>query len=272
MFCKHPLTVKLKSGQYGSVPCGWCINCRISHSQVWSDRIEMEIKESGGRFLFFTLTYDDDHVRFTPHGLMTLRPDDHKLFMKRLRIGLQRKGYLKPFKFFMCGEYGDRFGRPHMHYLLIGYSVDPNIKAVITRSWPYGLVDIQSPLPTGGCISYVTKYILKRYRGKTALDVYDDALPPFQRSSKGLGKHYYLSHLKEIDNEELFIRGRPLKVPMSYIDYFPKLKAKIVVNNIDRNLNPSHNSSVKEYLTLRQAQLKASERETLLKLKDQRGL
>lgn len=269
MFCKHPLTVKLKTGQYGSVACGKCVNCRITRSRSWSDRIEAEIKTRGGRYCFVTLTYDSDHVQFTSSGLMTLVPLHHKYFMHNLRK-LLKENNLPEVKYFMAGEYGDQFGRPHYHYLLVGISVDRQIREIIKKSWKYGLADVQPPHSASACISYVTKYLFKRYNGELAEKVYGDAVPPYQRSSLGLGKAYFYAHREEIDKGLISFHGHPVSVPRCYIKDFPTLYGNIVKETIDRNLNPSYTSAIKEYVTLKKAQLSASERETLAKFK-QRG-
>lgn len=48
-------------------------------------------------------------------GDYELSKRDHQLFMKSLR---DRVG---PVRFFMCGEYGEKLGRPHYHYVIFGY-------------------------------------------------------------------------------------------------------------------------------------------------------
>ena len=62
---------------------------------------------------FLTLTYDDDHV---PAGLSLFYPD-FQAFMKRLRARFSNVRV----RFYMCGEYGDNFDRPHYHALLFGF-------------------------------------------------------------------------------------------------------------------------------------------------------
>lgn len=264
MFCKHPLTVKLKSGQYGSVACGHCINCRITRSRSWSDRIEAEIKTSGGRYSFVTLTYNSDSVCFSDSGLMTLVPIHHTYFIHNLRL-LLKKYNLPSIKYFMAGEYGDQLGRPHYHYLIIGISVDRQIREIIKKSWRYGIADVQPPHSDSACISYVTKYLFKKYNGEFGKKIYGDAFPPFQRCSMQLGKKFFYDHRFEIDHGLLNFHGHKISVPRCYIKDFPTLYGNITKDLIDRNLNPSYSSACKEFLTLKKAKLVASERETLAK-------
>lgn len=264
MFCKHPLTVKLKSGQFGSVACGHCVNCRITRCRSWSDRIEAEIKCHSGRYLFVTLTYSPEFVVFSPSGLMTLDPHHHKLFVRNLRNNLN-KASLPDIKYFMAGEYGDQFGRPHYHYLIIGLSVDRQIREIIKKSWRYGIADVQPPHSDSACISYVTKYLFKKYNGEFGKKIYGDAFSPFQRCSMQLGKQFFYDHRLEIDQGLINFHGHKISVPRCYIKDFPTLYGNITRDLIDRNLNPSYSSACKEFLTLKKAKLVASERETLAK-------
>lgn len=60
---------------------------------------------------FVTLTYDEDRL---PGRSLVHR--DYQLFMKRLRERRERRSV----GFFMCGEYGERYLRPHFHACLFG--------------------------------------------------------------------------------------------------------------------------------------------------------
>ena len=57
---------------------------------------------------FVTLTYDDDHLP----EYNSLNYKHFQDFMKRLRKSHNRV------RFYMCGEYGEDFSRPHYHALL----------------------------------------------------------------------------------------------------------------------------------------------------------
>lgn len=66
---------------------------------------------------FVTLTYSPESLeRFSREGgnAYSLYYPHFQEFMKRLRF------HLGPTRFFMCGEYGEQFGRPHFHALLFG--------------------------------------------------------------------------------------------------------------------------------------------------------
>lgn len=91
------------------IPCRQCIGCRIQRQEQWATRCYAESR-SHDRNSFVTLTYDDAHL--PPGG--TLRYRDVQLFLKRARKALG------PFRYFIAGEYGEQFSRPHYHALLFG--------------------------------------------------------------------------------------------------------------------------------------------------------
>ena len=93
--------------RFFEVPCGKCIECQKQLANVWSVRNYLESLQHT-ESISVTLTY-----RNSPDNLVKR---DIQLFFKRLR----KKGY--KFRYFGCGEYGGRGGRPHYHLCLYGYS------------------------------------------------------------------------------------------------------------------------------------------------------
>ena len=60
--CESPVRLFDKRTQsYMFVPCGHCSSCRRSYQLQWRERLEAESRNSVV-VLFFTLTYDNDHV------------------------------------------------------------------------------------------------------------------------------------------------------------------------------------------------------------------
>lgn len=96
-----------------------------------------------------TLTYDPAHL---PH---TLQKGDLSGFLKRLRFHLGKK---RTVRFFGCGEYGEREGRPHYHVILFGCSKED--EPVISRSWGRGFVQVDRLEPAA--IAYVCGYTAKK--------------------------------------------------------------------------------------------------------------
>lgn len=103
MQCSKPIFLKEKGLE---VPCGKCINCRVSRSREWTIRLMNELQYYKTS-LFVTLTYDDEHLP-SDNGLHI---SDLQKYFKRLRRDLDYSN--RKIKYFACGEYGDQFGRPH---------------------------------------------------------------------------------------------------------------------------------------------------------------
>lgn len=93
------------------LPCGNCIGCRLEKSRQWAMRImhEAQLHEHNS---FLTLTYSDQYL---PKN-NSLKKDDVQKFLKRLRRRLD-----KPIRYYQCGEYGEKFHRPHYHMCLFGH-------------------------------------------------------------------------------------------------------------------------------------------------------
>ncbi len=157
-----------------TVPCGQCVGCRLERSRQWAVRCthEASLYEEN---CFITLTYNDNKV-----------PDDHslnkrhfQLFMKRLRKNTGRK-----IRYYHCGEYGDKKGRPHYHACLFNYDfpdkkhwktineVPLYISDQLEETWKNGFCTIGSV--TFESAAYVARYIMKKITGEIADDHYFD--------------------------------------------------------------------------------------------------
>ena len=136
---------------------------------IWAVRCmhEAQMFESN---CFITLTYSSKHLPFVKGtDVPTLVLSDYQKFMKRLRKrfhghevvrGATHDNYCSvswPIRFFHCGEYGEKKGRPHYHACLFNFDfVDkrPWRKSptghMLYRSesleefWPYGNCEIGS--------------------------------------------------------------------------------------------------------------------------------
>lgn len=132
--------------EYG---CGQCLPCRINKQREWVARLQLELATAPAA-AFVTLTYDDEHL---PEG-EELQKRDVQLWLKRLRkITEPRK-----IRYFLVGEYGEEFGRPHYHAILFGVSgVESHL---LVNSWTLGFVHVGTVGP--GALSYVCGYVLKK--------------------------------------------------------------------------------------------------------------
>lgn len=177
-----------------SLPCGSCIGCRTAKASMWARRCEHEASlwENNS---FLTLTYDDEHL--PPEGHLCAQ--DLQLFLKRLRAdmvyhpGLYSWNARSGFRFFACGEYGERNGRPHFHVLLFNlgftgvYSVGKALVAsnAVADVWGFGEHRIGAVTPRSAC--YVAQYNVKKQGGAPCDEdgVYRPA--PFLRMSNRPG-------------------------------------------------------------------------------------
>lgn len=105
------------------LPCGRCIGCRLEKRRQWAIRCVHE-SQFHDENCFITLTYDDDNL---PDSNSLVKSDIQKFF-KRLRKKINKK-----IKTLYCGEYGDKFGRPHYHAIIFGHEFGLNYKKHLTR-------------------------------------------------------------------------------------------------------------------------------------------
>lgn len=277
MPCYHPLKgyrarTRNPSGKYSlvfspsegyvdqpiTVPCGGCIGCRLDYARQWAIRCmhEASLYENN---IFLTLTYNGKHLPFrdkngVPSMESTLRKDDFQNFMKRLRKRTSgfnkvkkelpdgRIIYPRPIRYFHCGEYGEKFGRPHYHALIFNFDFrdkyywrkSPCGTYRIYRSktleelWPYGFAEIGSV--TFQSAGYVARYVVKKQKGKSAEDHYNryredtgEALsfrqPEYVTMSRrpGIGKGWLEKYKDDVyPHDFTLVDGKKWKPPRFY--------------------------------------------------------
>ncbi len=160
------------------VSCGQCIGCRLERSRQWAIRImhEAQLHEEpyGSGNAFITLTYSDLEL---PVG-GTLVKSHFQGFMKRLRSRLAPRRI----RFFHCGEYGEKFSRPHYHGAIFGYEFPDKVfyktagesRLYVSRFlddiWGRGFCTVGDvSFESAG---YVARYCLKKQNGNSAYDHY----------------------------------------------------------------------------------------------------
>lgn len=241
MQCLHPFVIKnpnlMVNGDMRKtieVPCGHCVACRIARSREWAVRLLHE-SEFWDEYCFVTLTYSDDNLVFP-----SLVPRDLTLFFKKLRRDLgERK-----IKYFACGEYGDRFGRPHFHAIIFGLGTSDS--KLIEDNWNKGHVKVGT-LTYQSC-RYVAGYVQKKLYGKGAEYYKDNGLvPPFSRCSKGLGLEYVDKYWNKLYSMGLVtVGGVPMALPRyytkkldfdKYLIYDSSIEQKQYDDFLDRNKN-----------------------------------
>lgn len=205
------------------VPCGQCVGCRLDYSREWAARILMECKEYKNNW-FLTITYDPEHVPFG-HTInketgelienMTLVPKDLQDFLKRLRRSWEYDYRHKGIRFFACGEYGEKYGRPHYHLCVMNLPIpDEELEFMFTnhegdqifncekirKIWGKGLISVGQV--TFNSAAYVARYIMKKQKGPDADWYYQSQgkAKEFTRMSlkPGIGAKYYETNKERI--------------------------------------------------------------------------
>lgn len=231
------------------LPCSRCIGCRIDKTRDWAIRCvnEASLYEYN---CFVTLTYSDDYI----DNKGSLVKADLQKFMKRLRerfVGLKglekNNGQIcgcqddKRIRFFACGEYGERFRRPHYHVLLFNFDFldkykwsNRNGKTLyrsneLERLWTYGYSAI-GDVNFDTC-AYCARYIFKKVNGKDAylhyiqnVDVETGEVKYFQKEfttmsrRPGIGRAWYEKFKKDLYKNDFQTEGGQKYKPCSYYD------------------------------------------------------
>lgn len=173
-----------------TVSCGQCIFCRLERSRQWAVRMihEAEInKQEGKESSFLTLTYDNEHL-----------PSDGGIDYEHWRSFYKRcsaKGL--SFRYFHCGEYGDKYLRPHYHAAIFGTNWDSDREPVdgdtglycsptLTELWGKGNVMIGDL--TFESAAYIARYVTKKVTGKGAEAENAIGFKPYERVDASTGE------------------------------------------------------------------------------------
>jgi len=266
------------------VPCGQCCGCRLDRSLSWALRCMHEASLYSDN-CFITLTFSDDNIKPSLEG------SDFQLFLKRLRkfastcvwdpgsrqyFSVPRKYWQKGksrVRYFHCGEYGEKFSRPHHHAVIFGFDFED--KVLVTKSangniysskvldelWGNGFTTIGDV--TFESCAYVARYVLKKFSKENIegtelydglVDVsrgkfYDGRKPEFVTMSlkPGIGQAWYDEFSSDIyPNGFCVVRGKRVKPPKFYDSQFeldnPSDFAMLKVHRIKRAENDLDNS------------------------------
>jgi len=189
---------------------------------------------------FITLTYDDDHLPAN----RSVRHRDFVLFMKRFR-----KKYPHTIRYYMCGEYGETFGRPHYHACIFNHDFDDRVfykeengvklytSEKLDQLWSdddgnignttVGDVTFQSA-------AYVARYIMSKITGDKAEAHYTwdcpetgeihTREPEYTQQSRNIGKKWFHKWTSDVfPSDQVIINGKPVKPPKAYDKFFELL-------------------------------------------------
>lgn len=227
-----------------SLPCGQCIGCRLEYSRQWAMRCMHEASLYDDN-CFITLTYQD---KFLPkHNSLFYR--DFQLFMKRFRFECG-----DGIRFFMGGEYGEKFGRPHYHAVIFNYAFSDLAawqkrgdyvlyrSPALERLWSDPATGESLGYASVGTLTfesaaYVARYCLKKQTGPGSTAAYivtDDTgnavvdpatgeiavrVREFAKMSRngGIGKGWYDKFKDEVyRNDSVIINGKEVSPPRYY--------------------------------------------------------
>ena len=234
---KHGVVFKREDGLLGSqfqIPCSQCIGCRLERSRQWAIRCVHET-QSHEFNSFITLTYSDENLPFGG----TLVKNHFQKFIKRLRGKIHYDYQDETLQYFMCGEYGDYFDRPHYHACLFGWDFpDKTLWSTRDQIPLYTSELLQSLWPHGHSTTgevnfetaaYTARYCLKKITGKTADDHYTRYCPITNASHeiepeyatmslhKPIGKTWFNEFNTDVyPSDEVIIRGRQMQPPIYY--------------------------------------------------------
>jgi len=255
MPCYHPLKAQRSSSGVVilgadapiwsfKVPCGQCVGCRLERSRQWAVRCLHESKLHTSNS-FITLTYSPEHLPFD-NGL---HYDHFQKFLKRLRKHIEPNSV----RYYMAGEYGGQFGRPHFHAILFGVDFDDKVlhsrsptgfklytSPTLERLWPFGFSSIGGV--TFESAAYVARYILKKQTGAAAESSYKSVdtdtgemfvrNPEFNRMSlkPGIGAGWLTKFQSDVyPHDEVVINGTKSKPPR----YYDKLYSRVNPVSLD---------------------------------------
>lgn len=234
---------------------------------------------------FITLTYGRDQL--PKHGALCHR--DFQLFMKRLRFH-KLGGYVR---FYMCGEYGPKNGRPHYHANLFninfhdrqpaGKSGSGNIyyeSPTLDALWGLGKTSVQDLTPRTA--AYCTAYMLGQAEGannkRQVLDQETGELidlpPEYAKMSlkPGIGAGWYEKFSRDIYlHDRATMEGAKLSPPK----YYDKLERRTNLpraaanetNRLERAAKAGPDNTPERRLdreTVHKARLRANTRDTEL--------
>ena len=223
-----------------AVQCGQCIGCRLKHSREWAIRCMHEATLHKDN-IFLTLTFSDEELNKRPNpGTVDVR--DLQKFFYRLRTNIRRdpdQGSQK-LRYFACGEYGEKTGRPHYHALIFGWkppdariwkkarSGNPLYNSeFIEKAWPYGYAPFGDI--TFDSASYTARYCLKKITGQDSREHYTwvdgktseirDRQAEFAVMSRrpGIAKDWLDKHGTDIYRDDyVIVKNKKLPLPKYY--------------------------------------------------------
>lgn len=238
------------------VPCGQCLQCRLSQSRNWAVRCQHELQMHPEGGIFLTLTYAPEHY---PENLSL-----DKTAVPRFIADLRRQ-IGKKIKYYHCGEYGDKLGRAHYHVLIFGWKPPRDtIRQVRGGTFPlFTSTLIECLWGKGHCpfgeltfesAAYTARYATKKITGRKADSHYRRAhpdtgeifqvIPEYATMSNrgGIGRSWLEKHFKEVyPADSVLVNGHLVQPPRFYdkiaILKDPEMFKEVKLNRLQKYAN-----------------------------------
>ncbi|QXP08417.1 MAG: replication initiator protein [Arizlama microvirus] len=212
------------------LPCGKCVGCRMEYARQWAVRCvhEASLHEKN---CFLTLTLSDENLNKN----LSLDKTDYQLFMKRLRKKFPRRTYGK-IGYYMCGEYGENYFRPHYHACLFNFDFPDKLEIensktghrqftskILDEIWQNGRATIGDVTPESA--SYVARYVTKKLQNNQKDSIYSNRLPEYTTCSRrpAVGLNWIEKYHTDIYNYDVLIKdGKKMRPPRYYDKFYEK--------------------------------------------------
>lgn len=218
------------------VPCGKCFECCKAYSREWAIRCMREMKDNNNIGCFVTLTYKETDGKLHKKELQD--------FIKRLRSHLheecKKQGTLDiRIRYFGCGEYGGKRGRPHYHINIFGWRPDDLVwcwhkngedyycSPTIGKLWPLGF-------NTVGDINYKTAFYTAKYMAK--LDDRYHEVKPFTIMSLKPGIGCLNVTYEDLIREKIYIDDKISPLPRAFVKKLEKSGFNIDMLKLHRRI------------------------------------
>lgn len=191
---------------------------------------------------FLTLTYNNEHL---PSNF-SISKRELQLFIKRLRIEIERNYNGRRVRYFACGEYGEKSHRPHYHMILFGFDFPDRVLHAMSHGntplfrspflesvWTSGF-SLIGDVTFESC-AYVARYICKKQKGKDAPDFYSvvdkDTGELYEQEKEfclmsrrpGLGSTWLAKYKSDTDKDFVTLRGVKFGLPKFYDSILERL-------------------------------------------------
>lgn len=182
--------------------CGHCIECTNEKANNWLVRNYYESKRHKKK-CFITLTYAKNPIILVKKDLQD--------FIKRLRFHLAKENI--QIRYFGCGEYGTKKGRPHYHLIIYGWE-DNNAKfiewndkgfavfqsEIIQQTWGHGRTSYQDF--ANEQIGYVALYVTSNHNSYLPKLKIDELKKQIKETKNRQTIQYLERRLKELEQKK----------------------------------------------------------------------